>query len=50
MGLLSLIPVVESDKCMKALAPLRDMYPKIVGEILQTMRLEQVAKTSQGDL
>ena len=47
--MLALIPVVQNNKCMHALAPTRDVYPKAVGEMTKTMRLAQVAKTNYGD-
>ena len=49
MCMLAMVSVVQSEKCFQALAPLRDSFPKIVGEMFKMMRLAQVSKTSYGD-
>ena len=48
MGIKALSPVVGDDRCMKALAPLRENFPKVVNEMSKMMRLVQVSKSTWG--
>ena len=49
MGVMALIPLVSDVACMKALSPIRELFPKLTNELSKMMRIAQVAKTLWGD-
>ena len=49
MGIMALMSIVADDRCMQAVGPLRESFPKITNEMTKMMRLVQVCKSTWGE-
>ena len=46
VGILSLSPIVNDVACMRALAPLRELFPKLTNGMSEMVRVTQVCKST----